>query len=164
MDQNKITIIAAMARNRAIGLDGAMPWHLPGELRHFKKTTMGKCIVMGRKTWEAIGRALPGRRNIVVTRNRDYQADGCEVVGSLGEALRVADSGEVMIVGGGQLYAQALPLAGRMILTLVDCDAEADTWFPAWTEGEWREISRTLHPADETNEFAFEIVELVRRI
>ena len=131
-----ITIIAAMAQNRAIGLAGAMPWHLPGELRHFKETTMGKPIVMGRKTWESIGRALPGRQNIVVTRNREYCADGCLVVQSLPLAVEQAEGNEIMIIGGGQLYQLALLATDRMVLTLVDCAPEADTWFPQWQDQE----------------------------
>jgi dihydrofolate reductase len=161
-NRKTITIIAAMARNRAIGLAGAMPWRLPGELRHFKETTMGKPIVMGRKTWESIGRALPGRQNIVVTRNRDYRAENCLVVQSLPLAIEGAEEGEIMIIGGGQLYRQALPVADRMVLTLVDCAPAADTWFPEWNESEWTEISRRSQAVDENNELAYVIVELVR--
>jgi dihydrofolate reductase len=102
--EKTITLIAAMARNRAIGFDGGMPWHLPAELKHFKASTMGKPIVMGRKTWESIGRALPGRQNIVVTRKRAYQAEGCTVVPSFDQAMKAAVGEEVMIIGGGQLY------------------------------------------------------------
>jgi len=163
--QNKktITIIAAMARNRAIGLAGAMPWHLPGELRHFKETTMGKPIVMGRKTWESIGRALPGRQNIVVTRNREYCAEGCLVVQSLSLAIEGAEGDEIMVIGGGELYRQALPLADRMVLTLVDCATAADTWFPEWYENVWSEVSRRSQPIDDKNELAYQVVELIRR-
>jgi len=161
-NRKTITIIAAMARNRAIGLAGAMPWRLPGELRHFKETTMGKPIVMGRKTWESIGRALPGRQNIVVTRNRDYRAENCLVVQSLTLAIDGAEGDEIMVIGGGQLYRQALPAAGRMVLTLVDCAPAADTWFPEWNESEWTEISRRSQAIDENNELAYVIVELVR--
>lgn len=157
-----ITIIAAMARNRAIGLAGSMPWRLPGELRHFKAATMGKPIVMGRKTWESIGRALPGRQNIVVSRNREYRAEGCLVVQSLLLAIERAEGEEIMVIGGGELYRQALPEADRMVLTLVECAPAADTWFPEWNENDWSEISRRLQPADEINELAFEVVELVR--
>jgi len=162
--QNKktITIVAAMARNRAIGLAGAMPWRLPGELAHFKETTMGKPIVMGRKTWESIGRALPGRQNIVVTRNREYRAEDCLVVQSLPLAIEGAEGDEIMVIGGGQLYRQALPAADRMVLTLVDCTPAADTWFPEWDESEWTEISRRSQAIDENNELAFEIIELIR--
>jgi len=161
-NRKTITIIAAMARNRAIGLAGAMPWRLPGELRHFKETTMGKPIVMGRKTWESIGRALPGRQNIVVTRNRDYRAENCLVVQSLTLAIEGAEGDEIMVIGGGQLYRQALPAADRMVLTLVDCAPAADTWFPEWNESEWTEISRRSQAIDENNELAFEIIELIR--
>ena len=161
-NRKTITIIAAMARNRAIGLAGAMPWRLPGELRHFKETTMGKPIVMGRKTWESIGRALPGRQNIVVTRNRDYRAENCLVVQSLTLAIEGAEGDEIMVIGGGQLYRQALPAADRMVLTMVDCAPAADTWFPEWNESEWTEISRRSQAIDENNELAYVIVELVR--
>ena len=158
----KITLVAAMARNRAIGLDGAMPWHLPRELRHFKETTFGKPIVMGRKTWESIGRVLPGRQNIVVTRNPDYQAAGCDVVDSLESAAETAAGDEVMMIGGGQLYAEALPFADRMVLTLVECEPEADTWFPAWNDGEWREVASREEAPDEENPHAYRVVELER--
>jgi dihydrofolate reductase len=158
----KITLIAAMANNRAIGFDGGMPWHLPAELKHFKESTMGKPIVMGRKTWESIGRALPGRQNIVVSRKGAYQAEGCTVVASFDQAMEAAVGEEVMIIGGGQLYRQALPLADRMLLTLVDCEPDADTWFPDWNKEEWREISRRSQPADENNELAYEVLTLER--
>ncbi len=157
-----ITIIAAMARNRAIGLAGGMPWHLPGDLRHFKEITMGKPIVMGRKTWESIRRALPGRQNIVVTRNREYCAEGCLVVQSLPLAIERAEGDEILVIGGGQLYRQALPSADRMVLTLVDCATAADTWFPEWNESEWTEINRRSQTIDENNELAYEIVEMIR--
>jgi dihydrofolate reductase len=161
-NRKTITIIAAMARNRAIGLAGDMPWHLPGELKHFKETTMGKPIVMGRRTWESIGRALPGRQNIVVTRNREYCAEGCLVVQSLSLAIEQAEGDEIMVIGGGQLYRQALAAADRMVLTLVDCAPAADTWFPDWNENDWSEISRRAQAIDENNELAYEVVELIR--
>ena len=161
--RKQVTIIAAMARNLAIGFNGEMPWHLPGELKHFKETTMGKPIVMGRKTWESIGRPLPGRQNIVVTRNQSFQASGCDVAGSLDQAVRIASGEEVMIIGGGQLYAQALPFSDRMILTLVDCDPEADTWFPEWKNSEWRQISLRSESADERNPYAYQVIEWVRK-
>ena len=159
----KITIIAAMARNRAIGMNGDMPWHLPGELKHFKETTMGKPIVMGRKTWESIGRALPGRQNIVVTTNRAYSAPGCDVAGSLEDAIERAVGMEVMIIGGGQLYRQALALADRMILTRVDCEPEADTWFPEWDEAGWEQLSARSEFPDEKNPYAYTVVEWIRK-
>lgn len=139
-----------------------MPWHLPGELQHFKAVTMGKPIVMGRKTWESIGRPLPGRQNIVISRNQDYLAEGADCVTSLQQALKVANGEEVMVIGGGELYSQALPLANRMILTWVDCFPEADTFFPSWDTAEWHEISRQAKPADERNAHACEVVTLER--
>jgi len=158
----KITIIAAMARNLAIGFNGDMPWHLPGELKHFKETTMGKPIVMGRKTWESIGRPLPGRQNIVVTRNRSFQARGCDLAGSLDQAVQIARGEEVMVIGGGQLYQQALAVSDRMILTRVDCEPEADTWFPEWQSSEWRQVSLRSESADERNPYAYQVIEWVR--
>jgi len=152
-----------MARNRAIGLDGGMPWHLPGELKHFKNTTMGKPIVMGRKTWQSVGVALPGRQSLVVTRNVSFKAEGCEVVGSLAEAIDKANGPEVMIIGGGQLYAQVLPLADRMVLTLVDCEPQADTRFPEWREDEWQQVGSRVQPADEQNSCAYQVLDLLRR-
>jgi dihydrofolate reductase len=158
-----LTLIAAMGKNRAIGLAGRMPWHLPAELQHFKQATMGKTIVMGRKTWQAIGRPLPGRQNIVISRNSDFQADGVEVSGSLTDAIELAKSDEVMVIGGGQLYVLGLPLAQRMILTLIDIEPEADTWFPEWDESEWSQISEKHFPVDGNNLLAYRIIELNRK-
>lgn len=157
-----LTLIAALGKNRAIGLNGRMPWHLPAELQHFKRTTMGKSLVMGRKTWQAIGRPLPGRQNIVVSRNPGFTADGIEVVNSLIAALQIASSREVMVIGGGQLYELALPLAGRMVLTLVDIEPEADTWFPEWDQTEWEKTGEERFEADEQNPLAYSIIELKR--
>ncbi len=160
--KKRLTLIAAMGKNRAIGLDGRMPWHLPAELQHFKKATMGKAIVMGRKTWQAIGRPLPGRQNIVVSRNPDFHAEGVDLATSLADAIAMSQSDEVMIVGGGQLYALALPLASRMVLTLIDIEPEADTWFPEWDEKEWSLTSERHFPVDEKNKLAYRIVEFNR--
>ena len=157
-----VTLVVAMARNRAIGLDGRMPWHLPAELKHFKATTMGHPIVMGRRTWQAIGRALPGRQNIVVTRNPEFAAEGAEVASSLEAALALADGDEVMVIGGGQLYEQAMPYATRMVITTIDARPEADTWFPDWDRDEWRETDCRAYDPDERNPFGFEISEWVR--
>ena len=157
-----ITLIAALGRNRAIGLDGRMPWHLPAELQHFKRTTMGKALVMGRKTWQAIGRPLPGRQNIVISRNPAFKAAGADVVDSLATAVEIARSEEVMIIGGGQLYEQALPIADRMVLTLVDVEPEADTWFPEWDDKQWERAGEQRYDADEQNPLAYSIIELVR--
>lgn len=162
MPDKQITLVAAMGRNRAIGLNGAMPWHLPGELQHFKAVTMGKPIIMGRKTWESIGRPLPGRQNIVISRNQDYPAIGYDRCDSLQQAIDIARGDEIMIIEGGQLYQQALPLATHMILTLVDFEPAADTFFPSWETAQWQEISRVFKPADERNAHACEIVTLRR--
>jgi dihydrofolate reductase len=162
VSEKTLTIVAAMARNRGIGIDGKMPWHLPNELRHFKATTLGRPIVMGRKTWESIGRPLPGRQNIVISRNREYAGEGFELCQSLDHALEISSGNEVMVIGGGELYKQALPMASRMVLTLVDCEPDADTFFPAWTAAEWQELSRRSVPADEANPIACEILELQR--
>ena len=151
-----ITLIVAMARNRAIGLDGEMPWHLPGELKHFKTTTMGKAIVMGRKTWESIGRALPGRRNIVITRQQDFAAEGCDVVQSTDEAIVAAgDVDEIMVIGGSEVYALFLPVAQRLYLTRVHADVNGDAFFPVVDEDEWQLVSDEAHAADSRNEFDF---------
>jgi len=157
-----ITLIAAMGKNRAIGLDGRMPWHLPAELQHFKQVTMGKAIVMGRKTWQSIGRPLPGRQNIVISRNSDFIATGANVVGSLEAALEISETEEIMVIGGGQLYALALPYARRMILTLIDIEPEADTWFPEWNSGQWEPIEERNFEADDTSGLAYRIVEFAR--
>ena len=157
-----ITLIAAMGKNRAIGLNGRMPWHLPAELKHFKQVTMGKAIVMGRKTWQSIGRPLPGRQNIVISRNSDFIATGANVVGSLEAALQISETEEIMVIGGGQLYALALPYARRMILTLIDIEPEADTWFPEWNSGQWEPIEERNFEADDTSGLAYRIVEFAR--
>lgn len=158
-----LTLVAAMARNRAIGMDGAMPWHLPAELRHFKQITIGKPIVMGRKTHQSIGRALPGRQNIVVTRNAAFRAQDCDIARSLADAVQLARGAEVMIIGGGQLYAEALAHADRMVLTLVDCTPQADTWFPEWPADDWEQTSLREERADEDNPYDYRVVELLRR-
>jgi len=159
----RITLIAAMGRNHAIGLDGALPWHLPRELRHFKEVTMGKPIIMGRRTWQSIGRALPGRQNLVVTRDTAIRAEGCDIAHSLVEAVERAAGAEVMIIGGGHLYREALPHADRMLLTLVDCEPAADTWFPEWDAGEWSEVEVRSERADEKNPYDYRVIELTRR-
>lgn len=135
-----ITLIAALGENRVIGHNGGIPWRLPGEQAHFRATTMGHTLVMGRATFDSIGRALPGRRTIVVTRNPDWRQPGVETAASLPEALD--DQGEVFIAGGGQIYAASLPLASRMILTLVHDSPVGDTFFPRWDLREWVEVER----------------------
>jgi dihydrofolate reductase len=151
-----------MGKNRAIGLDGRMPWHLPAELQHFKQATMGKAILMGRKTWQSIGRPLPGRQNIVISRNPDFAAAGADVSASLSAAVEIAKADEIMVIGGGQLYTLALPLARRLVLTLIDIEPEADTWFPEWDINQWQQTEERHFQIDDSNELAYRIVELTR--
>ena len=157
-----ITLIVAAAAG-VIGRDNAMPWHLPADLAHFKLHTWGKPIVMGRKTYEAIGKPLPGRRNIVVTRDPGWRAAGVTVAHSLDEALAACgDAPEVMVIGGAQLYAAALPRASRVHLTEIHAAIEGDTYFPALPPAEWREVARLEHPADARNAHAMSFITLER--
>jgi dihydrofolate reductase len=142
----RISLIAAVARNGVIGKDGRVPWHLPDELEHFKATTMGHPLVMGRRTFESIGRTLPGRRTIVVTRDPRWHHPGVESAHSFAEALSLAGpADEVFVAGGAEVYAEALPFAHRLVLTEVDAEPEGDTWFPAWDRATWVEESREEH-------------------
>ncbi|HDZ8979152.1 MULTISPECIES: type 3 dihydrofolate reductase [Aeromonas] len=150
----KISMIAAMAHDRVIGKDNQMPWHLPADLAHFKRVTLGKPVLMGRKTFESIGRPLPGRRNLVISRNPDYQAEGIEVVGSVEAALALLAGSsveELMVIGGGHLYAEMLPSADCLYLTQIDLAVEGDTRFPAFDDGQWQRVDCESHPADEKN-------------
>jgi dihydrofolate reductase len=155
----RLNLIVARARNGVIGNRGAMPWHLPEDLAHFKRTTLGHCIVMGRKTWDAIGRPLPGRRNIVVTRNRQWQASGAQAVASLDEALAQCAGTDVFVIGGGELYAEALrrPVA-HLYLTEIDADFDGDAVFPALEAGRWRERSRERVAPTALRPFGFDFV------
>lgn len=156
-----ISIIVAMAENRVIGDANSLPWHLPADLQHFKAMTLGKPIIMGRKTWESLPGKLPGRTHIVLTADPAYLAEGCIVVHSLEQALIAAgDVPEVMIVGGAMLYAQALPLAHRLYITLVETQAKGDTLFPEYDPDQWQELERQHHPADDRNPYAYSFVTL----
>jgi len=160
-----ITFIAALDRNRAIGRAGAMPWYLSDDLKRFKALTLGKPVLMGRKTALAIGRPLPGRSNLVLTRAGTAPFDGQAVVHSLDEAVARAGNGELMVIGGGEVYALALPHATRMHLTEIDtATPDADTFFPAFDPGEWREVARAHHPADARHPLAFDFVDYERSI
>lgn len=146
MPHPALSIIAIVARNGGIGRGNALLWHLSDDLKHFKRTTMGCPIVMGRKTWESIGRPLPGRRNVVVTRNRDFAPAGADTAASLDAALDLlAGTPRVFVIGGGELYGAALPLADTLVLTEVDAEAEADTFFPPWDRTRFRETAREDH-------------------
>lgn len=161
-----ISLIVAMAENRVIGRGNQMPWHLPADLRHFKSVTLGKPVIMGRKTFESIGRPLPGRRNVVISRNLDWCAEGVESVSSLDAALAlVQDADEVMIIGGGQLYREALPLAQRLYLTHIELPVtDADTWFPDYSQYQWQQCAEELHEPDEKNPYHYRFETLERCI
>lgn len=159
----KLSIIAALSENYVIGKDNQLPWHLPADLKRFKKITWGKPILMGRKTYESIGRPLPGRRNIIVTRNPDFQAEGCEIVHSLDQGLSlVRDSAEVMVIGGAELFAQALPRASCMYLTVIHQHIEGDCFFPRWDAKQWREVERADFVADSKSHQGYSFVVLER--
>lgn len=152
-----ITIIVAAATNNVIGVDGELPWKISDDLKRFKALTMGKPIVMGRLTWESIGRPLPGRQNIVITRQADFAAAGCDVVASPAAALEIAgDATEIMIIGGSQIYDLFLPKAGRVHLTRIHTEIDGDAFFPAISEFEWELVSEETHEASDKNEFAFD--------
>lgn len=159
-----ISIIVAMDRNRLIGAQGTIPWRLPADLRWFKKVTMGKPVVMGRKTYESIGKPLKGRRNVVLTRDGQYSAPGCIVVHSVEEAINASENGEeVMIIGGAQLYRQFLPLSERLYLTRIEATFEGDTYFPDFSEEEWVIVFEEEHEADERNPYPFRFQILERK-
>jgi len=169
----KISLIVAMARNRVIGRDNKMPWHLPEDLRYFKRVTLNKPVIMGRNTFESIGKPLVQRSNFIVSRNPQYQVDGAIVVHSLGQALQMCSDlfdtiqpeaeSEVMIIGGAQIYEQSLALAQRMYLTEVHADLEGDASFPDFDKKQWREVSREDHKACDKNpyDYSFLILEKV---
>ncbi|TAK91805.1 MAG: dihydrofolate reductase [Burkholderiaceae bacterium] len=155
----RINLIVAMAHQRAIGARNTLPWRLPEDLQYFKRTTLGHPIIMGRNTFESIGKPLPGRRNIVVSRQPDYAADGCEVAHSLADAIRLcAAQPEVFVIGGAQLYAQALPLSDRLYVTEIDLAVEADTFFPPFEHMGWQEVQRESLHAASPNDFDFAFV------
>jgi dihydrofolate reductase len=148
-----------MARNRVIGANGAIPWHLPDELKWFKGLTMGHPIIMGRKTWESIGRPLPGRTSIVVTRQRGYSAPGAVVANSLDDAIKACGSdSEIFVIGGAELIERSLPLAGRLYLTTVEAEIPGDTVMPEVDFADWREVSSAHHSADARHPHSFRCV------
>ncbi len=159
----QVSLLVATDERGAIGRDGGLPWHLPNDLRRFKALTLGKPVVMGRKTWVSIGRPLPGRHNIVITRQAGFAAEGASVAGSLGEALALAgDVPEVCIIGGAEIYRLALPRANAIHLTRVHAEVPADTYFPALDPAQWREVAREEHAADERHAWRYSFVELRR--
>ena len=168
MNRSSIAIVVAMAENRVIGRDGGLPWCLPADMTRFRSLTMGKPIVMGRRTHESIGRALDGRRNIVVTRRPGYRAPGCAVARSFEAALDAArdsasSAAEVAVIGGSSIYERELPVADRIHLTVVRASIDGDVRFPELEPGAWREVARAERSADERNRYDLSFVELVRR-
>jgi len=157
-----ISLIVAVADNGVIGQDNALPWRLPGDLKRFKALTMGKPIIMGRKTFDSIGKPLPGRTNIVITRQSNLQIVGCTVVGSLDEAFGSVQADEYMIIGGAEIYRQALPQAQRVYLTQVHATISGDAFFPLLEPTQWHETSRDDVPADDQNQFAHSFITLER--
>ncbi|KJG59227.1 type 3 dihydrofolate reductase [Photobacterium kishitanii] len=158
----KISMIAAMAHDRIIGNDNSMPWHLPADFTWFKRCTLGKPIVMGRKTFESIGRPLPGRLNIVISRNPHFSAEGITVVNDIAAAKLVAgDVPELMIIGGGSIYQACLPIADRLYLTFIDADLQGDTQFPEWGD-HWQVVTKEHYNSDDKNAYAMEFVILER--
>jgi dihydrofolate reductase len=138
-----LSVIVAMARNRVIGIRNTLPWRLPDDLRHFKSLTMGHHIVMGRKTYESIGKPLPGRTPVIVTRDQDYRVEGCLTATSIDAAIAAcAGDAEIFFVGGAEMYAQVLPRADRLYLTEIQADYEGDAWFPAFDRNDWQETAR----------------------
>ena len=165
----KLSLICAMAENRVIGRNNSLPWHLSEDLRHFKRATMGNCIIMGRKTWESIGRPLPGRTNIVITSNPDYEAEGARVVGSLPDAIKLAESislidgsEEAVVIGGAGIYQAALPLANRFHLTRVHAQVEGDTLLADFDETQWQEVGRKDFQRSDSNPYDYSICILER--
>ncbi len=165
----KIALVVAMAENRAIGKDGNLPWRLPSDMRYFRKVTMGKPIVMGRRTFESLGRVLDGRLNIILTRDRDFAVPGAVVAHSLTEGLDAARAAaakvgieEIMVIGGEGVFREVLPRTDRIYLTEVHAAPEADTWFPEFDASAWREVSREMHKAGPKDDHDFSFVVLDR--
>lgn len=161
-----VSLIAAMDKRHGIGRDNQLPWHLSADLKKFRELTMGHHIIVGRKTFESIGKPLPGREMIIVTRDRNFKAEGCAIHHSLAEAIELARShgeSEVFVCGGAEIYQHSIALADRLYLTFVDAKIIADTFFPEFDPAEWSERESVFHPADEKNEFPFTFKLLVRR-
>jgi dihydrofolate reductase len=159
-----VSLIVAMARNRVIGINNTLPWHLPADLKHFRALTMGHHIVMGRKTWESIGKPLPGRTSVVVTRNPDYAAPGVIVVNSLQAAIAACNNEpEIFVIGGAALYRQAIAFADRIYLTEIAADIPGDAFFPEFSPVEWLEVSRETHSQSEPQPLEYHFVTYHRK-
>ena len=159
----KISIIVAAATNNVIGSDGELPWRLPEDLKRFKQLTIGKPVIMGRLTYESIGKPLPDRKNIVLSARKGLNIEGCEVVDTPDAAIRLAgDAEEVMVIGGGGVYSQMLPMADRIYMTRINATVDGDTFFPELDDNEWQVVDRVDFPADESRQFGFSFVTLDR--
>ncbi|WP_053376197.1 dihydrofolate reductase [Paenibacillus sp. FJAT-27812] len=159
-----ITLIAAMDRNRTIGIGNKLPWRLPAEMAFFKKMTIGKTVLMGRKTFESLPKPLVDRRNVVLTRQHDFQPEGCEIVHSVEEALELCKNDELMVIGGEDIYAQMLPFADTILLTEVDTAVEGgDAFFPAFSDSQWQIVEAESRESDEKNRYAFTFQTFKRR-
>jgi dihydrofolate reductase len=160
----QISIIAAIAQNLVIGVDNHLPWHLPADLKHYKALTLGKPIIMGRKTFESMGKALPNRRNIVISHQKDLSYPDCEVYTSLVEAIsKLANYPEIMIIGGSNIYREALLIADKMYLTIIHHNFVGDAYFPKWNKSEWQETLSKDFAASEKFPYAYSFVTLVRK-
>ncbi len=162
MNRDAVAIVA-MADNGVIGRGNGLPWHLPDDLKRFKALTMGHVLLMGRRTYDSIGRALPGRRNLVLTRNPGWQAPGCEPVESIGEALARAGDGELYVIGGAEVFSLSWPAIGRVELTEVHADVEGDIRLEGFDRSAWRELAREPRAADARHAYPFDFVTLLRR-
>lgn len=152
----QLQLIVAHARNKTIGKDGTMPWYLPEDLKHFKRTTLGKPVIMGRKTWESLPKALPGRTNIVITGRADYVAEGASVVHSIDEALKLVENEPVaFIIGGAQLYRQTMPLVEVAYITHINADFDGDAFFDSFNEDQWQLVDEENHPATDMHPFSY---------
>jgi dihydrofolate reductase len=160
-----ISIIAALAKNRVIGKNNKLPWNLPGDLKHFKKLTLGKPIIMGQKTFESIGRPLPGRTNIILSLDENFKPQGCIVAHSIEETLKtLKHEKEIMIAGGASVYKQFLPLVNKMYLTLIDANFEGDAYFPEFNWEDWEVIERIENQSDKENPYKYTFLTLQRKI
>ncbi len=158
------SLVVAVAKNGVIGRDNELPWRLPDDLKYFKQVTLGHPVIMGRRTYQSIGKPLPGRKNIVVTRDRDFEAPGCIVAHSLDDAWKAAGGAEeACVIGGTSLFEETLPTADVIHLTEVEAEVEGDTYFPPFDRGNWRETEVAHHPDDERHAYPFRIVRLERR-
>ncbi len=159
-----VSLIAALTSERIIGKDNALPWHLPADLKHFKQLTLGKPIVMGRKTFESVGHPLPGRHNVIVTHQRDYHVPHCTVVHSLQAAFDTLQATpEIFVIGGAEIYRQALPFADQMYLTLINAAIPGNIYFPIWQAAEWEQVSEICVEADSQNPYAYRFLLLKRK-